>query len=155
MIKKILLSLLIFSTLFVWTVVYADQDWNAWESEAQKAQALEKRNQDCDAGWNCLDRPSFMIDTDNFAVWSTNMKKTTWTETINYSLWVIIQKLMIILWTLALVIISIWAYNMIMYAWDDSTLTKWKNAIKAWILSLIVALSSYYIVNLVWYILYK
>ena len=152
MIKKLLLSLIIFSTLFIWSQSYAAWTWAETEAETQ---AAAERNQNCDAGWNCLDRASFMIDTDNFAVWSTNMKQTTWTETINYSLWVIIQKLMIILWTLALVIISIWAYNMIMYAWDDSTLTKWKNAIKAWILSLIVALSSYYIVNLVWYILYK
>ena len=144
MIKKLLLSLIIFSTLVFWSQSYASSGTTTAE-----------RNQNCDAAGTCLDRASFMIDTDNFAVWSTNMKQTTWTETINYSLWVIIQKLMIILWTLALVIISIWAYNMIMYAWDDSTLTKWKNAIKAWILSLIVALSSYYIVNLVWYILYK
>ena len=169
MLKKILILMFLSLGFFLSNNVFANIDWKAWEAEAQKVQTakvaqeeaaksaseLEQRNEKCDVTWNCMDRSSFKINTDNFSLWKKNLKWTTWTETINKTFWVIIQQLMIILWTLSLVVISIWAWFMMLFHWDDSTLTKWKNTIKWWIIALVVALSSYYIINMVWYILYK
>lgn len=155
MLKKILILMFLSLGFFVWNNVFAEggtinSNWNTTSKTE-----LQQRNENCDVTWNCMDRSSFKINTDNFSLWKKNLKWTTWTQTINKTFWVIIQQLMIILWTLSLVVISIWAWFMMLSHWDDSTLTKWKNTIKWWIIALVVALSSYYIINMVWYILYK
>ena len=155
MLKKILILMFLSLGFFVWNNVFAEggtinSNWN----NTSKTE-LEQRNEKCDVTWNCMDRSSFKINTDNFSLGKNNLKWTNWTQTINKTFWVIIQQLMIILWTLSLVVISIWAWFMMLFHWDDSTLTKWKNTIKWWIIALVVALSSYYIINMVWYILYK
>lgn len=98
---------------------------------------------------------NFTIDTSLFSPWGSWLKKWDAKATINYTLWTIIQKLMIALWVVALFIMTIWAWYMIIYHWEDEFLSKWKNILIAWVTSLVIALSSYYLVNLVWYLLYK
>lgn len=99
---------------------------------------------------------NFMIDTSDFSPWGKKLKKwTTAKEQTNFLLGTIIQKLMIALWVIALFIMTIGAWYMILYHGQDEYLTKWKNIFIAWIFSLIIALSSYYLVNLVGFILYK
>jgi hypothetical protein len=66
----------------------------------------------------------------------------------------IIELLMVAIWVIALLVISIWAWYMIFYNWKEDFLTKWRNMIYTWFLALIIALSSFYIINLVRYILY-
>lgn len=108
-------------------------------------------------GWpDDISSPAFEIETSDFSVWWTDLK-VEWDSkaTINKTLWTIIQKLMIALWVISLFVMTIWAWYMIMYHGQDEFLTKWKNIFIWWIISLLVALSSYYLVNLVWYILYK
>ncbi len=158
MLKKILILMIFLFSFFVWNSVFAQggtsySNWSSYNTTSKTE--LNQRNEKCDVTWNCMDRSSFKINTDNFSLGKNNLKWTTWTQTINKTFWVIIQQLMIILWTLSLVVISIWAWFMMLFHWDDSTLTKWKNTIKWWIIALVVALSSYYIINMVWYILYK
>lgn len=96
----------------------------------------------------------FMVDTWKFTLWNW----TKWSnakETINKTLWTLIQKLMIALWTISLFIMTIWAWYMIMYVWQDELLSKWKSIFSAWIISLVVALSSYYLISIVRFILYS
>jgi ABC-type multidrug transport system fused ATPase/permease subunit len=76
-------------------------------------------------------------------------KNSSVTEKANMFFADIIQKLMIWLGSLALLIITIWAWFMIFYHWEDSLLTKWKSIFSAWIISLIIALMSFYIIEFV------
>ena len=62
---------------------------------------------------------------------------------------------MIAIWAISLLVMTIWAWYMIFYHWQDELLSKGKSIFNAWIIALIVALSSYYIVSLVRLILYS
>lgn len=143
MMKKIIVLITLFSCVFLFNQTNANT-WTVQDSSQEKC-----------ADWNCFDKPNFMVDTSLFSIWWNDLKKETWKQTINKVLWTIIQKLMIVLWTLSFAIITIWGYFMVTSHWDDSLLSKWKNVVKWWIISLVVALSSYYIVNMISYILYK
>lgn len=146
--KIILIISLVFFSLFSFCIDKVSAD----DSNVNSNQS---RDEECNASWNCFDKPNFMVNTDTFSIWWTWLKKDSWKNTINNVLWNVIQKLMIVLWTISFWIITIWWYFMVTSHWDDSLLTKWKNILKWWIISLFVALSSYYIVNMVSYILYK
>ncbi len=133
MFQKIVLTLFIISSLFLWNNVFA-----AIIPPAD------------------LKSPSFTIDTWEFSV-GWNGLKEAWNSqiTMNNVLWRIIQKLMIALWVIALLIMTIGAGYMITFHGSDEFLNKGKSIFIGWITALIVALSSYYLVNLVGYILYK
>jgi hypothetical protein len=107
------------------------------------------------------------------ATWKTNLAseefeikvfELTWTkstlkwddakETINNTLWIIIQKLMVAMWILSLLIMTIGSGYMIMYHGQDELLSKWKSIFSSGLIALAVALSSYYLVSLVRLILY-
>ncbi len=75
-------------------------------------------------------------------------------EVANYILEVILTNMIIWLWALSLLIMTIGWWYMIIYHWQDELLSKWKSIFLAWIISLVVALSAWLIVNLVVYILY-
>lgn len=62
---------------------------------------------------------------------------------------------MIAIWVISLLVMTIWAWYMIFYHWQDELLSKGKSIFNSWIIALIVALSSYYIVSLVRLILYS
>lgn len=121
--------------------------------DAKQAEAA--RSVECQASGECIDKTSFVIDTSLFSIWGNNLKWYDSITTINNTLGNIIQKLMIALWVIALWVMSIWAWYMILYHGQDEYLSKWKNIFMGWITALVVALCSYYLVNLVWYILYK
>lgn len=128
----------------------AQKAYNIYEQNYNKA----KRKEDCASG-DCIDQESFMIDTSIFSAGGTGLKKEDSQATINFALGTLIQKLMIALWIVSLLIMTIGAGYMILYHGEDEYLSKWKSIFTAGIISLLVALSSYYIVNLVVYILYK
>lgn len=125
------------------------------ESTNQSLQTEIQRDANCAASWDCIDKDSFMIDTSLFSAWWKWLKQENSQATINYTLGSIIQKLMIALWVISLLIMTIGAWYIILYHGEDEYLTKWKWIFTAWIISLVIALSSYYIVNLVAYILYQ
>lgn len=129
------------------------QSWYNGPSTEQQAEAA--RNAECATSWDCIDKTSFTIDTSLFSVGGNGLKWGSSKETINNMLGTLIQKLMIALWVIALLVMSIWAWYMIMYHWQDEYLSKWKNIFMWGVTALIVALCSYYLVNLVGYILYK
>lgn len=108
------------------------------------------------ATWS-LDMTStgFTIDTSDFAPGWTKVEWDTAEQKINSALWIIIQKLMIAMWMLSLLIMTVWAWYMILYRWQDELLSKWKSIFSSGLIALVVALSSYYLVSLVRFILYS
>ncbi len=74
---------------------------------------------------------------------------------INVLLWNTIQYLMIAMGTLALLTMTIGAGYMIIHAGNDEMLSKGKSIFTSGLIALAVALSSYYIVALVRYLLYS
>jgi len=113
----------------------------------------EKEN-DCKWTW-CINSTSFEISVWNVTPgWNSLIKGTT-TETINYTLGTIIEKLMIGLGSMALLIMTVGAGYMIIFHGQDELLSKWKYIFMSWIIALVVALSSYYMVSLLRYLLYS
>jgi hypothetical protein len=88
-------------------------------------------------------------------IWHTKIDWATLEKKTNNLLILIIEILMVAIWVIALFIISIWAGYMIFYNWNEEFLKKWRNMISTGFLALFIALSSYYIMNLVRYILYN
>ncbi len=113
-------------------------------------------------GWNLTDS-SFTLDSDIFSPWSTELKwkapdittGNDMADNINYILINIIDLLIISFWVLSLLVMSIGAWYMIIYHWEEEFLSKWKTIFKAWIISLSVALLSWLIVNFVNYLIYN
>ena len=108
---------------------------------------------DCESWKDDLSNHCFEIQTNKLApgltIWGGSTK-----EKIDVLLGDIIQKLMIALWSLSFLIMTIWAWFMIMYNGQDELLSKWKTIFMSWIISMLVALCSYYLVSLVRFILY-
>lgn len=129
----------------------AQQDYNEAQDTFNKA-----READCAVSWDCLDQATFMIKTSLFAPGWKDIKEdwVTAQQNINSALWTIIEKLMIAFWILALLIMTVWAWYIIMYHGQDELLSKWKSIFTSGIIALVVALTSYYLVSLVRYILY-
>lgn len=134
MIKKVILSLfLILNIFFSSNLVFAD--------DTKK-----------------LDSSSFQIDVSSSGgilgwMWFTPEGDTS--QVINRTLGTIIQKLMVALWVLAVLIMTVWAGYIIMYHGQDELLSKGKSIFMAGITSLVVALSSYYLVSILRFILYN
>lgn len=144
--------------------VFADP-LSAREAEARRAGEAEReaiakeaaRTEACATSKDCIDKPTFTIDTSDFSIWWTNLKDESGSaeKTINKTFWVFIKKMMIWLIMLSSFVMTVWAWYMILYFGQDEYLTRWKTIFKMWLVSIIIALSSYYMVNLVTYILYK
>jgi hypothetical protein len=88
-------------------------------------------------------------------IWPDNIPWTTLESKTNNLLIQIIEILMVSIWVIALFVVSVWAWYMIIYNWNEEFLKKWRNMIYTGFLALFIALSSYYIMNLVRYILYN
>ena len=104
--------------------------------------------------WDDLTSDSFFINVWDFTPGDNSLVQGTAEETIDATLGTVIKSLMIVFWSIALLIMTIGAWYMILYHGNDELLSRWKTIFKAWILGLILALSSYYIVDFVRYILY-
>ena len=65
-----------------------------------------------------------------------------------------IERFIIAIGTIALFVMTIGAGMMILYAWDDERLTRWKTIFTWWIIAVTIALLSGVIVQLVAYLLY-
>jgi hypothetical protein len=119
-----------------------------WSKSAHEAECANSKN--------CLDQPTFSIwVNDLIGVW---FQKKAWDDTsntINRTLWTIIQKLMVALWVLSVLIMTVWAGYIIMYHGQDELLSKGKSIFMSGVTALIVALSSYYIVSILRFILYN
>jgi len=107
---------------------------------------------------NCSE---FKIDTENFSPWSKkilNKAKEGWWSTVesaNAILWTIIKNLIVVFWALSLLMMTIGGWMMIFHAGQESILTRWKWIFVWWVASLAIALSSWLVVKIVSYVLYK
>ena len=124
-------------------------DWKVWWDTKALERAVLAANSTTD-----FTSPSFTIEVNDIAP-ADRVEWGTIREVSNNLLWKIIQSLMIPLWAIALLIMTIWAWYMIFYHWQDELLTKWKSIFNSWLIALIVALSAYYMVSLVRFILYS
>ena len=105
---------------------------------------------------NDLTSPNFEIDTkivveeDNITIdWNSAV------DNANFALGIIIQRLMLFIWGFALLVMTIWAWFMIIHRGDDATLSKWKEIFTAGIIGLTIALLSYYMVSILRFIIYS
>lgn len=101
-----------------------------------------------------LASPWFMIDVWDISPWIKSPKSSS-EDTMNWILWTIIQNMMIALWAISVLIMTIWAWFMILNSWDESLLTKWKTIFMSWVYAVVIALCSYYIVAVVRFLLYN
>lgn len=88
-------------------------------------------------------------------IWPQNIDWSTLEDKTNNLLIQVIEILMVAIWVIALFVVSVWAWYMIIYNWNEEFLKKWRNMIYTGFLALFIALSSYYLMNLVRYILYS
>lgn len=112
-----------------------------------------------DNGWNPTDITSFnfRIDSGNFTAGDNSLLKKdgqTSDQLIGVVITDIIQKMMIAFWTLALLIMMVWAAYIVMYQWQDELLSKGKWIFIAGLISIAISLASYYMVALIRFILY-
>lgn len=150
-----------FSSVFaVETVSIDSKEWNIPDVnspiEWDKIETLSKSSSKfaCDPSEDAICSDKFMIPTNDFSPGWAGLNKNSSEKTINWFMTVLIKKLMVALGSLALLIMVVWAWFMIFAMWKDENLNKWKTIFKAWLISLAIALSSYYMVSFLSYILY-
>lgn len=102
----------------------------------------------------CITTSNFVIEVKNIVPGWTFSSSKSIESRMNDGILTIIQKLMIPFWILAVLVMSIWAWFIVLHNWQDELLDKWKRIFKMWIFSICLALSSYLIIELVKYIVY-
>lgn len=138
MIRKILIFLIFF---IIWSKVVFAQT----ETDINLDGLFEEPN---------ITESTFTINVNSLSPWMDTQGSNA-EENVEFLLWTIIQNLMIALWSIALFIMTIWAWYILLHHWKDELLSKWKDIFISWIYGLIIALSAYYIVAILRYILYN
>ncbi len=121
--------------------------WNTWSFD--NAQYME----DCAQWQDCLDQPTFQIWVWSITPWILAQWENI-EERTNWLLWTLIQRMMIALWVLSVFIMTIWAWYIILNNWQDELLSKWKTIFMAWIYSVLISLTSYYLISVIRYLLF-
>lgn len=129
-------------------------NWNTTQNTSQQTKTSNSSKFACEASEDAICSDKFMIPTNDFSPGWAGLNKNSSEKTINWFMTVLIKKLMVALGSLALLIMVVWAWFMIFAMWKDENLNKWKTIFKAWLISLAIALSSYYMVSFLSYILY-
>lgn len=136
---------------------FIDAAESQFAAEDAREAANEARKNLCSLTWNCLDQPTFEINVswgDGLTPWKLWMEWESLEERANWILGTIMQRLMIALWVLSVLIMTIWAWYIILNNWQDELLSKWKSIFMAWIYAMLIALTSYYLIAIVRYMLY-
>lgn len=121
-----------------------------WTKSSESAQF------NCTPGKDSLCSEQFKISTSQFSPGGKSFVAQWWAKkTVDAFFTTLIKKLMIALWSLALLIMVVWAWFMIFAMWKDDNLNKWKTIFKSWLIALAIALSSYFIVSFLSFILYS
>jgi len=152
MIKKILISLLLFWLVFFQNT-YAETTVDN-TNPPEEPTVCETNPQ------NKINCSKFEIKTEIFSPGSKKIlweaKKGWWdtVESANAILWVVIKNLIVVFWALSLLMMTIGGWMMIFHSGQESILTKWKWIFVWWVASLAIWLSAGLIVKLVSYVLY-
>ncbi len=145
--KKLIFNIFLVISFFVGGILWANADATPTTAPAD--------TRPCVADNTCFDKPSFEIDVSEWTPGGTEfLWKGSGKETLNLFLWTIVRRLMVALWIVSLFIMTIGAWFMITYGGNDNNLTKGKAILKAGLVSLFVALSSYTIITILTFILY-
>lgn len=137
-----------------WSIKNISSDWKITNLTPQQTKTSNSSKFACDPSEDAICSDKFMIPTNDFSPGWAGLNKASSEKTINWFMTVLIKKLMVALGSLALLIMVVWAWFMIFAMWKDENLNKWKTIFKAWLISLAIALSSYYMVSFLSYILY-
>ena len=153
MIKNILIVLVLFFSF--WWIGYAEDLIQESEpvnttSSSQSNADMEKLNNDT----GDISSPKFEIPVSSLFPWTWAFSGGTTEQVVNRLLGTIIQKLMIALGSISLLIMTVGAGYMVMYHGQDELLSKGKSIFMSGVIALVVALSSYYLVAFVRYVLY-
>jgi len=97
---------------------------------------------------------SFQINVGNFIPGWSSFIESNAEDTVNNVLLTVLEKLLIVFWAFAVLIMTIWAGYMIIYHGQDEFLSKWKSTFMSGIIALAVALSAGVIVRLFALLLY-
>jgi hypothetical protein len=97
---------------------------------------------------------SFTIDVGTITPGGNALIRDGAGATVENVLAITLNKLIVVFWVLAVFIMTIGAWYMIIYHWQDELLSKWKSIFFSGIIALVVALSAWIIVNLFTYLLY-
>lgn len=162
MIKKIILTIFIIVSLMNW-INYSfawdpidDAQWKKDQCIWCTDEALKMIDKEIsDAKKNISSKWFEIWVNETIWVWFQVKKWDNTGNVLNRTLGTVIQKLMVALWVLAVLIMTIWAWYIIMYHGQDELLSKGKSIFMSGITALVVALSSYYLVAILRYILYK
>lgn len=135
MLKKIFLVFVLFFSFF--SLSFAADD-----SSSQDPSSVDFMINvwDLTPGWKAISSEAWEW-ADSSKIWTTLLQS-------------FINKLMIAFWVLSLLIMTIWAWYMIIYHGQDELLSKWKTIFTSWLIALIVALSAWILVKMLAYFLY-
>jgi len=137
------------------SICWQDPNSSACDEMQDIASDKKETYNSSDEAKDDISSPSFMIKVNNISPWMEVTPGNNTKQNVNKALWTIIQSLMVALWSLALLIMTVGAGYMIMHSGRDELLSKWKAIFMSWVYALLVALSSYYLIAIIRYILYK
>lgn len=106
---------------------------------------------------NDLTSENFQVPVNIITPWVDDRYTDSWgsqwmvNELLNRN----IRMLLIIMWSVALITMTVWAGYMIFPVWQEENLNKWKSIFTSGLIALVIALSSYMIIAFVRYILYS
>ncbi|MDD2907854.1 MAG: hypothetical protein PHH98_04385 [Candidatus Gracilibacteria bacterium] len=148
--KKILLFLCLFFSLFYYNNSFAlteqeqmlNDQWGNSEDSAYSDKSGDLTSSD------------FQINVDDISPGIVGQGSTT-KERVNWLLGTFIQNMMIALGILSVFIMTIGSGYMILHNGQDELLSKGKSIFMSGVYAMIVALTSYYLIAIVSYLLYK
>jgi len=138
-----LVSILIACSFFAWWQVFAADP--CAESTAE----------------DCITSDTFKISVWDITPWGISMlaawagEKEGTQNTVGNFLTVVLEKLIIAFGVLSILIMTVWAWYMIIYHGQDEFLSKWKSIFVSGLIALAVALSAWVIVRIFAYLLYS
>ncbi len=145
--KKILLVFILFFVSFWISNSECDTEfWCSWDYDKAVEKAATNDKGD-------LTSPGFQIKVNDISPWIKSEWSNT-TQRVNWLLGTVIQKMMIALWSLSVLIMALWTWYIILHNWQDEILSKWKSIFMSWVYAMILALSAYYLISLIRFLLY-
>ena len=122
----------------------------ALDSKVKSAQA-----ENACASWNCIDKSNFKIKVADITPWGNLWLSGSGQEQATGLLNKIINILFGLIVSVSLFIMVIGAGYMIFYTGQDELLSKWKSIFVSGIIATVVASVSYYLIDLIRYILFN
>ncbi len=123
------------------------------EVEKKKEEFKKAHDEACKESWTCFEKTSWMLNVWTLTPWWA-WKWWSIEEQTDSIFSKIINFLMVLIWSLSLLIMTIWWWYMILHNWQDELLSKWKSIFMSWIYALIISLSAYIIVKAIIKLIY-